>query len=71
MLHQISMELPVSCKKFFYLWSAELNLGQTFNNRVGGVTEELLLMSKFWQKWNVLIEHMQLITTSHSEEWHF
>ena len=57
----MSMEFPVSCKQFFLFKICSTKSG----------LQKLLLMSKFWQKWNVLIEHIQLITTSHTEEWHF
>ena len=32
------MELPASCKKFFYLLFSQLKLGYAFNHRVGEAT---------------------------------
>ena len=69
MLHQISMELPVSCKKLllFMICSTKSRL-QLQPYSLWSKIQELLLMSKFQQKWNVFIEHIQFITTSDTEE---
>ena len=69
MLHQISMELQVNCKKILLLMICSTKSGLHIQSQSWWSNiEELLLMSIFWQKWNVLIEHIQLITTSHTEE---
>ena len=59
-LHQISMELPLSCKKIllFMIYSTKSRLhlqSQGWQRNI----QELVLMSQFWQKWNLLSKHVQ------------
>ena len=56
----IDMELPPSYEKF-YLWSTQHKSGlhlQTYSWQ--NSTQELVLISWFWQEWNLFIELMSI-----------
>ena len=58
-LHQISMELPRSCKKnlLFMICSTRSGLHLQSLSWWSNI-QELVLTSSFWQKWDLFIEHV-------------
>ena len=54
------MELPLSCKKIllFMIYSTKSRLHLQSQGWQSNI-QELVLMSRFWQKWNLLSEHVQ------------
>ena len=62
MLHQILIELPLSCKKIllFMIYSPKSGLHLQSKGWQSNI-QELVLMSQFRQKQNIFIEHIHII----------